>query len=325
MKQVKLKSNLTLMLVLALLGSMVLPVYAAVSADSTDETVIMPIAENQECSTYQNVKVQGTLRATDPDGGVLTYEIVEMPKKGTVVLDEKDSAAFVYTPNQGKSGKDAFSFCVKDEKGNISAPATVKVEILKDKKNVRYGDMENNAAHAASIRLAEEGVFTGRQVGTEFFFEPDAAVSRSEFLTMAMTAAGVDTLETVNVTGFSDDASIPTWAKAYASEALNTGIISGKMENDRVVFSADAPITYNEAAAILNRLMAVTDADTATFAGNNVPAWAAQSVTNLASVDVMGQVADCGAALTRADAAELLCSAMDLMQEKNDSPFAWLR
>ncbi len=57
MKQVKLKSNLTLVLVLALLGSMVLPVYAAASADSTDETVIMPIAENQECSTYQNVQI----------------------------------------------------------------------------------------------------------------------------------------------------------------------------------------------------------------------------------------------------------------------------
>lgn len=325
MKQAKLKSNLALMLVLALLCSMAIPVYAAASAGSTDEAGAMPIAENQECSTYQDVKVQGMLRATDPDGGALTYEIVEMPKKGTVVLDEKNSAGFMYTPNQGKSGKDSFSFCVKDENGNISAPATVKVEILKGKKNVRYADMEENASHAASIRLAEEGVFTGRQVGTEFFFEPDAAVSRSEFLTMAMAAAGVDTLDAVSVTGFSDDASIPTWAKAYASEALNTGIISGKMENDRVVFSAAAPITYNEAAAILNRLMAVTDADIATFSGNHVPAWAAQSVTNLASVHVMGQVDDCGAALTRADAAELLCSAMDLMQEKNNSPFAWLR
>ncbi len=326
MKQIKLKSNLALMLMLALLASMAVPVYAVVSnVNSADELDVMPIAQNQECTTYQDVKVQGTLKATDPDGGKLTYEIVEMPKKGTVVLDEKDSSVFVYTPNQGKTGKDSFSFCAKDENGNISDSATVKMEILKGKKNVRYADMETHAAHAASIRLAEEGVFTGRQVGTEFFFEPDATVSRGEFLAMAMAAAGVDALETVNVTGFSDDADIPTWAKAYASEALNTGIISGKIENDRVVFSSDAPVTYNEAAAILNRLMAVSDADTAAFAGSNVPAWAVQSVTNLASVNVMGQVADCGAALHRADAAKLLCSAMDLMEDKNTSHFAWLR
>lgn len=312
------------LLAAALVSSLIFPAaYAATSADSSDELVSMPIAENQDCATYEGVRMQGMLHATDPDGGALTYEIVEMPKKGTITLDEDNSAVFVYTPNAGKTGKDSFTFCVEDEDGNVSDPATVKMEILKGKTDVRYADMEDNAAHAASIRLAEEGVFTGRQVGGQYFFDPDTPVSRSEFLAMTMTAAGMDDLEDTQVTGFSDDASIPTWAKSYASEALSAGVITGKRDGNGVVFSADAPITYSEAAAILNRVMAITDVDTETFAGE-VPAWAVQSVANLSSVNVLPGGTDYGAQIDRAAAAQMLCSAMDLMESRAGGPFAWL-
>lgn len=312
---------------LVLTLSLALPAYAAGagSAESMDELTVMPIAENQSYATYQNVRMQGRLNATDPEGGELRYEILEMPKKGTVTLNEAEGDVFVYTPNTGKTGKDSFTFCVEDENGNVSAPATVKVEILKSKTGIRYADMEDNAAHAASVRLAEEGVFTGRQVGKEFFFDPDAQVSRSEFLAMAMSAAGIDEVPAVSVTGFSDDENIPSWAKAYASEALNAGVISGQVENGRVVFSADTPITYSEAAAILNRTMAVTDVDAEAFSGENVPAWAVQSVANLSSVGVLSDGTDCNATLTRAAAAEMLCAAMDLMESKSSGPFDWLK
>ena len=116
-----LRARAALVLSAAVLGGMVLPAYAAPeSVESVDELVVMPIAENQDCATYQGVRVQGKLRATDPDGGALTYELVEMPKKGTVTLDEEDGSVFVYTPNEGKTGKDSFSFCVTDEDGNVT-------------------------------------------------------------------------------------------------------------------------------------------------------------------------------------------------------------
>ena len=64
-----LRARAALVLSAAVLGGMVLPVYAAPeSVDSVDELVVMPIAENQDCATYQGVRVQGKLRATDPDG-----------------------------------------------------------------------------------------------------------------------------------------------------------------------------------------------------------------------------------------------------------------
>ena len=39
--------------------------------------------------------MQGRLKATDPEGGELRYEILEMPKKGTVTLNEAEGNVFV--------------------------------------------------------------------------------------------------------------------------------------------------------------------------------------------------------------------------------------
>ena len=309
-----------------LAGALVLPAYAAPeSAGSADELVTMPIAENQECMTYRGVRMQGNLRATDPDGGALTYEIVERPKKGTVALDEENSAVFVYTPAEGKTGRDSFTFCVRDEDGNVSAPATVKMEILKGKTDVRYADMEDDPAHAAAVRLAEEGVYTGRKMGASYFFDPETPVTRGEFLAMTMTAAGIDSRADVIVTGFGDDESIPTWAKGYASAAQDRGVVTGKPSGGEVFFSADEPITYSEAATILNRVMAITDVDAAAFSDSGAPAWAVQSVANLSSVDVLPGGADYGAKLNRAAAAQMLCAAMDLMDTRQGGPLGWLK
>ena len=44
---------------------------------------------------------------------------------------------------------------------------------------------------------------------------------------LAMAAAGLEPMEDVTVTGFSDDAAIPTWAKGCVSSALSAGVIQG--------------------------------------------------------------------------------------------------
>lgn len=67
--------------------------------------------------------------------------------------------------------------------------------------------------------------------------------------------------EDVQMTGFCDDASIPTWAKGYAVSALNAGVVSGVSTAEGVAFRANDAITLNEAAVVLNRLLRVTDVD----------------------------------------------------------------
>ena len=48
-----------------------------------------------------------------------------------------------------------------DAKGNVSKPATVKVNIQKQSTTVSYSDLEGDPAHYAALRLAEAGVYTG--------------------------------------------------------------------------------------------------------------------------------------------------------------------
>lgn len=309
-----------------LLGIAAFPAYAVpLSADSGGETALRPIAERLDTMTYQGVRMQGTLRATAPEGGALTFEVVEQPKKGTVTLQKNDSSAFIYAPKEGKAGKDTFTFLARDENGVASAPAVVTIDILKGKTGVRYADMEDHAAHAAAICLAESGVFTGSRTDGVYFFRPEQTVSRGEFLAMAMAAVGDETAAPTAVTGFGDDGDIPAWAKPYAAEARSCGVIDGKRENGKVVFSAGETITCGEAAVILNRLLAVTDVDAAAFAEKDVPAWAAQSVANLMSLRVLPDGADPAAQLDRAAAAEMLCAAMDLMEVDSGGPFGWLK
>ena len=113
-----------------------------------------PIAENLELSTYKNVAITGTFAATDPEGDLITFRLVDKPKRGAVTLSEDGSAEFVYTPYENKTGKDSFTYVAVDAVGNTSAPATVKVKIEKANTKVTYADMDGVPAYRAALRLA---------------------------------------------------------------------------------------------------------------------------------------------------------------------------
>ena len=75
-----------------------------------------------------------------------------------------------------------------------------------------------------------------------------------------------------------------------------------------------AGITNTEAAVLLDRLLHVADvADTGKLTGEAAPVWAHQSVVNLEAVGVLEGSADLTGDLTRAQAAELLLSAMEVL------------
>ena len=278
-----------------------------------------PVAENLELTTYKNVAVTDRFSAVDPEGDLLTYRLVKKPARGSVTIGE--DGQFVYTPYENKTGKDSFTYIAMDTVGNASDPATVKVKIEKPDTKVTYADLDGHPAHKAAIRLAEEGVCVGECMGGAYFFQPDAAITRSEFVAMAMNAAGVDTLEGVTRTGFADDESIPTWAKPYVSSALKCGLVQGTTDEEgKVVFRAEDSITTAEAAVLLDRVLSVTDVDAQTFAAD-APAWAAQSAANLSTCGVLPEDTGLTETLTRGEAAELLCAALDLMDSRDTGWF----
>ena len=298
---------LSLLLVLVLTFGLLPAASAAGSA---------PIAENLEISTYRGVSVGGRLSATDPDGGAVSYTVTTQPVKGKLDLD--GDGHFVYTPAEGKRGKDYFGYQAVDADGNRSQEATVIIRIEKQKSKLTYADLDGEGCACAAVRLAEEGVFIGEYLAGEYVFDPDTPVTREEFLTMCMKISGVSLLSGVRNTGFSDDADIAVWAKPYVSTALKNGVISGYSDGKGAVFAPERAISVLEAAVILNRSVELTDAVSAWFAWDDaVPAWALQSAANVASCGLLPwgcRFTD--AALTRSQAAEMLCGAMDILAKR---------
>lgn len=283
-----------------------------------------PVAENLELSTYKNVAITGRFAATDPEGDLLTFRLVDKPARGSVTLGEGERCTeFVYTPYDNKTGKDSFTYVAVDAVGNTSAPATVSVRIEKAKTKVTYADMAGQSAYKAAIRLAEEGVFVGECMNGDYFFRPDQAVTRSEFVAMAMKVAGQKALTTISRTGFADDEAIPTWAKGYVASGLKAGVVKGTIgEEGRVVFQGETPVTRAEASVLLDRVLNVTEATSVNGYADSesAPAWAYQAAVNLETAGVLRTDSNGALALsdslTRADAAELLTGALDLLEAR---------
>ena len=286
-----------------------------------------PVARNMELTTYKNVAITSYFDAVDAAGDTLTFQLTSTPARGSVELAQDGSSRFVYTPYENKTGKDSFTYVAIDSAGNTSPEATVSLRIEKPGTSVTYADLEGDPAHKAAIRLAEEGIYVGRRLGNSYFFEPEQPVTRAQFLSMAMDVAGLEELEGVTLTGFSDDASIPSWAKGAVSAALMAGAIQGgRDESGAPVFGADQVVTRGEATVMLNNLLEISDVPVEVFSPEGTGHWAAQAAANLSASGVIRPEAagasQLSQALTLGQAAEMLDGALDVMEERQSGwPF----
>ena len=286
-----------------------------------------PVARNMELTTYKNVAITGYFDAVDGEGDSLTFQLTSTPARGAVTLAEDGSSQFVYTPYENKTGSDSFTYVAIDPAGNTSPEARVSLRIDKPDTKVTYSDLAGHPVQKAAVRLAEEGIYVGRYVDGRYFFDPDQAVTRAQFLTMAMSVAGLEDLEGVSLTGFSDDDAIPTWAKGAVSAALKAGVVQGSRDaRGAPVFGASDTITRAEATVMLDNLLDITDVPVAVFSTGSDGHWAAQAAANLSASGVIRaetagavQLAD---TLTVAGAAEMLDGALDVMEARHGG--SWL-
>lgn len=86
-----------------------------------------PVATSANLNTDINTTLNGNLQATDADGDTLTFELgTTTPAHGTVVVDTDGS--FTYTPDNGFTGTDSFTFVAND--GTVdSAAATITIDV----------------------------------------------------------------------------------------------------------------------------------------------------------------------------------------------------
>jgi hypothetical protein len=85
-----------------------------------------PVAQNQTVFVQQNTATAITLAATDQDNDPLTYSVVGIPTHGSL---SGTPPALTYTPTNGYTGPDSFTFRANDSLLN-SNTATVSITIL---------------------------------------------------------------------------------------------------------------------------------------------------------------------------------------------------
>lgn len=270
-------------------------------------------------STYRDMEAHGTLSAYDPDGDRLIFEVVSYPQNGFLTFDSQGAGAYVYTPNSGYLGTDSFTYVARDRYGNYSASATVSLRVEPSGTSIRYADMTESKAQRAAIALTEAGVMSGTQVGEQYYFYPDRSVSRAEFLVMAMHAAGITQVPENVSTVFADNADIPESMSGYVAAAYEMRYISGSLENGKLSFLPNEPITRAQAAVILSNIVGLCDvAVLPTFAdGSEIPVWASEAIYSLHAAGIMNS--DAGyiaptADMTRAQSAEMLAAVMEYVK-----------
>ena len=207
---------------------------------------LSPASKNTlNVSTHRNVTLYGTLPCYDPDGDQTAIEIVSYPERGILRLVNPATGDYTFTPGDGYSGKDSFVYVARDIYGNYSASRTVSLTVSKPTVSVKYDDMENSPYYNAALTMAEAGIMSGTQVGSDVYFYPDGTVSRGEFLVMAMHAIGVEEVTEVSSTAFTDDADIPQYMKGYIATAYELGYVKGVQTERGTCFEANRSIIFH--------------------------------------------------------------------------------
>ena len=129
--------------------------------------------------------------------------------------------------------------------------------------------MKNDAAHSAAVALAERSVVAFTRRGGEYFFSPADSVSRIDFVVMLLTAAGVNTDTSMQVSlKFDDLDGVPEAKLRYLEKAADMGqfdenerfyaaaaVEAGIMVADGNSFCPDAVMTKSAAAIALKGVM----------------------------------------------------------------------
>lgn len=267
--------------------------------------------------SQEAVSVFGRLVASDPEGDALEFMVVSYPKSGTLSLTDKESGSYCYTPAEGFTGKDKFVYVVRDCYGNFTTPAAVEIEVEKRLTAVTYKDMAEHPSANAALVMEAKGIMSGTRVGDDMYFSPDTAVTRAEFVAMAMKAHGLRADSTLTSTYFDDNAEIPLSLRGYVATAARLGIVRGSFDGEGLCFRPNDTVTRSEAALIMSKITGKSGgAALPTMAdGTALPLWARPAVQGMYQCGIFLEsdgAYDHTAEVTRAEAADYLLRMMQL-------------
>lgn len=274
-----------------------------------------PVAEDFSIETYKNLPNSAALKVKDPEGQALTYSVMRQPKRGQVTVAE--DGTFTYTPKKNKVGVDSFTYTAADPAGNVSREATVTVQILKPTDSKQYTDTTGESCRFAAEWMRNTGLFVGEQVGGEDCFQPDKAVSRGEFITMAVKVLQIPEGDP---SYSAVPADTPVWLRPYLAAAIRAGLTADLPASDTGSFEAAEPITGAQAAVVLQNALglrisaqALEDAESvAVEEKQELPVWAAASLTAMEDNGILLAAEE---TLSRGQVAELMYQVSQMAEE----------
>ncbi len=273
--------------------------------------------------THERNSATGVLEAYDPDGDKLYFEIVSYPKNGAVVLSDRESGHFTYTPAASFTGADSFEYVARDLYGNYSASATVSVSVSANQTSVVFSDIDDCDIYNAALTMAENSLMSGAVSDGLTQFDPDGSISRAEFVMCAMKAAGISAPAENLSDYFTDVSALPTETRNYVNTAYKMGFAGGTEIDGKLCFNPDSNVTRAEAAVILSNI--ITSMKTVespivrpVFAdASSLPAWAKEAIYTVSNLGILkhenGYVSP-DAPVSRGDAA-LMLEAMIFMKK----------
>lgn len=151
---------------------------------------------------------------------------------------------------------------------------------------------------------------------------PGREITREEFVKLIMEAFFADA-QTDGISGFSD-VSDESWYAPYIVRAVQAGVITGVSED---LFGSGTPVTRQDAVVILNRTINKLGASlpsgvAAGFSDEiEIAPYAAEAVRLFAEAGIVSGTEEQkfrpGAAITRAEAAKLLCLTLEVVTNEN--------
>jgi len=283
-----------------------------------------PVTGSQTADTQENIALFKTFSAADPDNDAISYEIVKYPRHGSIQINNSDGM-FIYRPAEGYVGKDSFSYKATDVFGNSSQSRKVEIKVSKPACDIYFSDMENHWAHNSAVKMASTGLMTGVEADGKYYFEPDADMTRGDFLALTLITAGLEReIPYTDTTIFADDSQIPSNIKSYAQYAYDKGIINGYTNPDGSVnFESAGAVTRAEAAVITSKILNLgtpLSHDTQYTDAAAIPSWASSSISSLTACGIINGVPSGSISaekvLSRAEGAQMICNVSDYLEDK---------
>ena len=184
---------------------------------------------------------------------------------------------------------------------------------------LRFVDMDEIPwASSYLATLVEKKILNGD--GEKLY--PGREITREEFVKLIMEAFFADA-QNDGISGFSD---VPdeSWYAPYIARAVQAGVITGVSED---LFGSGTPVTRQDAVVILNRTVNKLGASlpsgvAAGFSDEiEIAPYAAEAVRLFAEAGIVSGTEEQkfrpGAAITRAEAAKLLCLTLEVVTNEN--------